>query len=1016
MESLTKQLNYKLGSVSVDRFLLNRMDKGKSECDPRYGWKKEGDKCVRSKAQKRKLARNIAVGTAVPIGSLGLVAALALYQKDNLRNFAKDTVGKGFVSFSNIKDIDEKINNSSLSEKKKDQLKGLAGNTKRFLAETYLQLAGAEVVEVDKENDITTFKKQGGSMFSVSSNGSSLLVFSSERGTTDAGIPKYEMGFRIDNSYDRPVGGRKDSSNAKNLIKKTQLMYDKQFSLMEQNAVLQVKVHKDDDAGKKREKIYRRMGFSDLPVRGDYIWAVKNEGKMATVPENQKEYVAKLIRGERSDSVLRSDKVTAKCDPRYGWKSQGGKCVRAEPKKLQQNEPSGSGKVLAAAGGTLLLGAIAANSKNNSAAQWSAGLGAAVLGATTLALPLMEIRSRNKASKGGIKVPDSGLPEERLMNYNKKFKKGDLVRHKFITPAGVEAYHYGVYIGADEKDGKPRMLHINPTPSGKGAGVVVTGMEARMPKASWEYEKMRRKPRLSDKEFDERLKTIEPYIGKSIDFNIFDKNCEAFARMIVGEPMKSKQTAKMSKVARLVGRTVYGAPISLATSKGNKAEILFKDIEKILNSGQQRFDDVTATPDNYTPDWSVYLTKTPDGGTTIVSPDKALIVAQSFPPEMEEVADEYLRNYFLFVSAGNTLAEQQTRTDRMEVAECDPRYGWERKGDKCVRVQPKAVKVVKDEGKYLVTAGAAVALGLIATKSDDPTLKTIAGAGAAMMGGALLVMPLMEAKSRNKIDEGGVKIPDEGLSRERLMAYNKKFRKGDMVRAKFSPLKGTEAYHVGIYMGPDRKTGEPTILHVSHLPNKKGQGIHVATMRPRNPSAAWEYEKMPSKKISSKELDAKVKALEPYMDKRIDYNMLDKNCEMFARMVLGESDVSSKQTANMSKVGRVIGRSVYGKPMSFATTGGKKAEVYYKDVMALLDSRFPRTDAEDSWELLSPDVNWKIYTKTLPNPEYSQVIEPNRAIAVAQLYPEGSREMAVQYLKNYFLFVATANHVIEGNT
>lgn len=1011
----SSQLNNELGAIAANKAIEELVARGdrlssRAKCDPKHGWERQGDKCVRSKKQKRKLARNIAVGTAVPLGALGLTAAVALYKKDSLQSVAKDMVGKGFISFSNIRDIDEKIDSLPIPVNAKQGLRDLTGKTKRFLAETYIQMNGAELVDVDKQNDIATFRKKGGgSIFSVSSNGSNLLLFSSEKGTTGSGIPKYEMGFRVDNTYDRPSGGRRDSSKAKDLIKKTELMYEKQVSLMEQNAILQVKVHKDDDAGRKRERIYRRMGFTDLPLRGDYIWALKNEGQFAKIPEAQKQRVAGFIQGSRGDSsdVKLDKKDISECDRRYGWERQGNKCVRAKPKEHSPGD--GSGKVLAAAGGAALLGLIAATSEKGSVQQWSAGMGAAVLGATALALPLMELRSRNKAAKGGVKVPDEGLPRDRLMNYNKKFQKGDLVRHKFITPAGVEAYHYGVYVGADKQSGEPRMLHINPTPSGKGAGVVVTGMEPRIPKAAWEYEKMRRKPRLSEQEFDDRLKKLEPYIGKSTDFNIFDNNCEAFARMIVGEPKISKQTAKMSKAARLVGRTVYGVPISLATSKGQKAEVLLKDIEALLNGSQSKKDSVTVTPENFTPDWSIYLKKG-QGGVTVLPYEKALAIAQAYPESMEEVAIEYLRNYLLFVSVANSLVEQDRRSDRAEIAECDPRYGWKRKGKKCVRVDPVKRKAV-DEGKYVATAAATVALGMIAVKSDNPALQGVAGAGAAMTGAALLVMPLLEASSRNKVDPGDIKIPDEGLDHERLMAYNKKFKKGDMVRCRFTPLKGAYAYHVGIYMGPDKKTGEPTILHVANLPNQRGQGIHISSMRPRNPRVAWEYEKLPSKKISSRELDAKVKVLAPLMDKRIDYNMLDKNCEMFARMVLGESDITSKQVINMSKVGRALGRTIYGSPMSAATTKGKKAEVTYKEVKALLDSRFPRLD--NDWEVLSPDVDWSIYLKRMQDPSLFEVISPKEALSVAKLFPEESREMTVQYLNNYFLFVATANHLIE---
>jgi hypothetical protein len=73
---------------------------------------------------------------------------------------------------------------------------------------------------------------------------------------------------------------------------------------MPENAVLFNNPYKDDGLGNKRNAIYSKFGFKELRgVRGGNMWALKNLGKLTEIPDEQADYVAKLIRGDRADTA-----------------------------------------------------------------------------------------------------------------------------------------------------------------------------------------------------------------------------------------------------------------------------------------------------------------------------------------------------------------------------------------------------------------------------------------------------------------------------------------------------------------------------------------------------------------------------------------------------------------------------------------------------------------------------------------------------------------------------------------
>lgn len=262
------------------------------------GWEGTVGNCKRVKNSKPAVKLNKALKTALPV-TLGVGAiGGALYLRSNGRDIAKSITKTAYTKVQNIKDVDESIENLPVPAKQKKSLKNLAGQSKRFLGESFFKLDKAELLDVDEKTGVTTFKTKQGNLYSFATNGSSLLVFSSEKKRNISKFPQYEMGFRIDESYERPKGGVQDRGKGVDLIRKTKQMFKTHTELMEDDAILRVRAFKGDDAGQKRKSIYNKIGFSDLPVRGDYQWAAKNQGKFTNIPDSQKEYIASLIRGD----------------------------------------------------------------------------------------------------------------------------------------------------------------------------------------------------------------------------------------------------------------------------------------------------------------------------------------------------------------------------------------------------------------------------------------------------------------------------------------------------------------------------------------------------------------------------------------------------------------------------------------------------------------------------------------------------------------------------------------------
>lgn len=189
-----------------------------------------------------------------------------------------------------------------LPEQFRGPARKLVGDAKLAAAHMALRAQGAQIKAVDVDNNFSTWVTATGTHLSVGSVGDSLLTFGAERKSNIGKFPQYGLGFTVNSSYD--AAGGMPSSQAKQLIRTTKAMYKAQLDMLPDDAFLFAVPHKADGKGGKRKSIYEGFGFKAIPdLKGDKLWALKNQGKFTEIPEAQFDYLRNLIRGDRVDST-----------------------------------------------------------------------------------------------------------------------------------------------------------------------------------------------------------------------------------------------------------------------------------------------------------------------------------------------------------------------------------------------------------------------------------------------------------------------------------------------------------------------------------------------------------------------------------------------------------------------------------------------------------------------------------------------------------------------------------------
>ena len=365
-EAALKRMQRKdeLQQARIDAYLAVRADlrgKGKPcgashipkkhECRIGVGGKAAPEsESTKSSGRGKKLA--LAAGAAAITGAAVVGGRATFKNRQNIplyKSTAKH-INTGIQKMSSKK-VRDTI--SKLPEKYQGPASKLLGKAKVGLAVVAADAQGLKLTKVDPTNNFSTFKNpQTGHVMSVGAVDDTLVTFVSTPSGKAGSFDKFGIAFQTDLSFDQKEG----LSRAQGLgvAKQVKSMFKAQLDEMPENAVLFNNPYKDDGLGNKRNAIYRKFGFKDLKgVRGGNMWALKNMGKLTEIPDEQADYVAKLIRGDSADI-----RVDLKCGK--GAISEGEKCHVGPATKVNTSAPQ-KGKrtkrlalAAAAIGGTAL--------------------------------------------------------------------------------------------------------------------------------------------------------------------------------------------------------------------------------------------------------------------------------------------------------------------------------------------------------------------------------------------------------------------------------------------------------------------------------------------------------------------------------------------------------------------------------------------------------------------------------------------------------------------------------------
>lgn len=239
--------------------------------------------------------RTVAAAVAITAGAGLTVAGLMAY-----RNRATLVPGLSQDAIRKLSTDQVKAGLDKLPEQFREPARKLVGDAKRGAAHMALRAQGAKIKAVDVENNFSTWVTANGTHLSVGSVGDSLLTFGAERKGNVGKFPQYGLGFTVNSSYD--AAGGMPASQAKQLIRTTKAMYKAQMDMLPDDAFLFAVPHKADGKGAKRKSIYEGFGFKAIPgLKGDKLWALKNQGKFTEIPEAQFDYLRGMIRGDAAD-------------------------------------------------------------------------------------------------------------------------------------------------------------------------------------------------------------------------------------------------------------------------------------------------------------------------------------------------------------------------------------------------------------------------------------------------------------------------------------------------------------------------------------------------------------------------------------------------------------------------------------------------------------------------------------------------------------------------------------------
>jgi hypothetical protein len=240
------------------------------------------------------------VGKAAAIA--GTVAGLTLggryaYKNRQSMGLYKNSARYIEQGIKGLSDTQVRRNIAKLPKQWQQPASKLLGKAKLGLAYVAADAQGLRLKHVDTENNFSTWHNPTtGHVLSMGSVDDTLVTFVAERKGKAGAFDKYGVAFQTDLSFSQKEGVTKAQSLA--VSKQVKSMFNRQLDELPENAVLFNKPFKDDGLGAKRASIYKRFKFRELNgLRGNEMYALKNQGKLTRIPEEQEGYIVELIRG-----------------------------------------------------------------------------------------------------------------------------------------------------------------------------------------------------------------------------------------------------------------------------------------------------------------------------------------------------------------------------------------------------------------------------------------------------------------------------------------------------------------------------------------------------------------------------------------------------------------------------------------------------------------------------------------------------------------------------------------------
>lgn len=250
------------------------------------------------------LAKNQKVQTAGAALGLGTAAYLgykAADKKYKITDKAVISAAQQAYDKLNETEVDKLVEKSPFNKEYKQKIRNLTGAAKVYAVQQGLKRTeGVELLDVDDSNNFTNYSLPGDAGFvSVGSVGSKVLMFSSMKTEKD-GVPGYEMEFKIDNTWDKKPGDRKEGVALARMAKK---MYSQQSDYVPDRNIVFATAWAGDEQGSKRASIYEKNGFTPYGESSGAkkMAVVKKEGKLQSLSQEQLEWLQNKM-GTKKDS------------------------------------------------------------------------------------------------------------------------------------------------------------------------------------------------------------------------------------------------------------------------------------------------------------------------------------------------------------------------------------------------------------------------------------------------------------------------------------------------------------------------------------------------------------------------------------------------------------------------------------------------------------------------------------------------------------------------------------------